>query len=58
MALKMAVAILIPDTCDFQDEVKQRNRFIVQKHIYGFAADDGGASAAAGKGLRGRDAGH
>jgi len=42
MAAKVALHILIPDEPDFLSEVRARNKFIVAKHIYGFAGDDAG----------------
>lgn len=44
MAIKVALQILIPEEADEIPEIKQRNKFIITKHIYGFTSDDANAN--------------
>ena len=40
MAMQFALQIMVPGEEPFLTDVKQRNKFIITKHIYGFAGED------------------
>ena len=43
IATRVGLQILIPDEPDTVRESRERNKFIITKHVYGFAGDDSGA---------------